>query len=113
MADVEPLLEQAGHGRNFARGREAFTAAQCIPVPPHGQPGRVVGSELTAISSRYNRHDVLESILLPSKVVSEQYQNMTFTKKNGDEVTGRIAEEDDRKVAVMTNPQTDARARNP
>ena len=52
----------------------------------------------------YTRRDILESILEPSKVVSEQYQNMTLFLKDGGDVTGRIIEEDNSKVVVVTDP---------
>ncbi len=106
MADLQPLLEQTAKGRSFARGKDAFTSAQCMQCHRFGNVGGAVGPELTAISSRFSHRDILESILEPSKVISEQFQNTTIIKRNGDDVTGRIAEEDDRRVLVVTNPLT-------
>ncbi|WP_040549828.1 c-type cytochrome [Pedosphaera parvula] len=106
MEDLLADLDKASKGRSFAKGREAFTAAQCIQCHRFNNEGGAVGPELTAVSSRFARKDVLESILLPSKVVSEQYQNTTVTKKDGDDVTGRIIEENDTKIVVVTNPLT-------
>ena len=59
---------------------------------------------MSAVSSKYTRRDILESILEPSKVVSEQYQNMTLFLKDGSDVTGRIIDEDNSKVVVVTDP---------
>ena len=59
---------------------------------------------MTAASSKYTRRDILESIIDPSKVVSEQYQNVALTLKNGDDVTGRVIEEDSRRIVVVTDP---------
>jgi putative heme-binding domain-containing protein len=42
----------------------------------------------------------------PSKVVSEQYQNVTVTKKDGDDVTGRLVEETDSKLVLVPNQLT-------
>lgn len=106
MADLQPLLDQVATGRSFSKGREAFAAAQCVQCHRFGNQGGAVGPELTAVSSRYGHRDILESILEPSKVVSEQYQNTVITKKDGDDVTGRIVEENDQKVVVVTNPLT-------
>ncbi|HZQ48129.1 MAG TPA: c-type cytochrome, partial [Verrucomicrobiae bacterium] len=106
MADLQPLLDQVGKGRSFAQGKEAFTAAQCAQCHRFGNQGGSVGPELTAVSSRYGHRDILESILEPSKVVSEQYQNTVITRKDGDDVTGRIVEENEQKVVVVTNPLT-------
>jgi len=73
-----------------------------LPEPLEA-PG-AVGPELTAASSKYTRRDILESIIDPSKVVSEQYQNLALALKNGDDVTGRIIEEDSRRIVVVTDP---------
>jgi putative heme-binding domain-containing protein len=104
MADIEPDLDQLKSGRSFARGKEAFTAAQCILCHRFGKTGGAVGPELAAVSSRLASRDILESILLPSKVVPELYQNTILTLKNGDDVIGRIVEETDQKLVVMTDP---------
>jgi len=45
-------------------------------------------------------------MLEPSKVVSEQYQNMTVFKKDGDDVTGRIVDDSDGKLVLVTNTLT-------
>src|SRR5256714_10585932 len=50
------------------------------------------------------RRDILESILEPSKVISDQYQNITVVKKDGDSVTGRLIDESDDKLVLQPNP---------
>lgn len=102
--DLEPVLDQASQGRNFARGKEAFQVAQCLACHRFGNEGGSSGPDLTAISSRFTRRDILESLLEPSKVVSEQFQNTTFNLKDGEEVTGRVLDETDTKVVVQPNP---------
>jgi putative heme-binding domain-containing protein len=104
MEDLQPALDEVSKGRSFAKGKEAFTAAQCILCHRFGNEGGGTGPDLTAVSSRFTRRDILESIVDPSKVVSEQYQNTIFTLKNGDDVTGRVAEENDQKMVVVTDP---------
>jgi putative heme-binding domain-containing protein len=109
MDDLLPHLEQVSTGRSFDKGKEAFAAAQCSACHRFGSEGGSVGPDLTAITSRFSRRDILESILLPSKVVSEQYQNMTVIKKDGDDITGRIVEDTDQKLVIVTNPLTQDR----
>ena len=53
---------------------------------------------------------MLETIIEPSKVISDQYQNITVTKKNGDDVTGRLVEENDERLVLVTNPLSGERA---
>jgi putative heme-binding domain-containing protein len=59
---------------------------------------------LGGAASKYTAHDLLESILEPSKVISEQFENTTVIWKDGEGVTGRIVDEDDKKVVLQTNP---------
>jgi len=106
MADIVPSLAEAASGRNFRRGREAFTTTQCILCHKFGTEGGSVGPDITGAASRFNRRDLLETIIEPSKVISDQYQNITVTKKNGDEVTGRLVEENEQRLVLLANPLT-------
>lgn len=108
--DLLPALDQVGKNRSFSKGKEAFAAAQCITCHRFGNEGGAVGADLTAISSRFSRRDILDSIIEPSKVVSEQFQNTTIVKKDGEDVTGRILEESDKSVVLLVNPLTGDRA---
>src|SRR5258708_29321241 len=99
-----PELERVGNGRNFQKGKQAYNDAQCIACHRFGNEGGAVGPELTAASSKYTRRDILESILDPSKVISEQYQNYVIVKKDGDGVIGRIVDENDQRIVVASNP---------
>jgi putative heme-binding domain-containing protein len=69
-----------------------------------GNSGGSVGPELAAVSSRLSTRDILESILEPSKVVSELYQNTVVETRDGDIRTGRVVEEDNGKLVLMTAP---------
>ena len=104
MTDLDPLMDRVGAGRNFNRGKETFESAQCLACHRFGNEGGAVGPDLTAVSSRFKRHDILESIIEPSKVVSDQYKNTTVRLKSGDVVEGRIIEETDEKLVVQPNP---------
>ena len=69
-----------------------------------------MGADLTAVASRFSRRDILESILDPSKIVSEQFQNTTVVLKNGDDHTGRLVDESkDSLVLVPNQLQPDTR----
>jgi putative heme-binding domain-containing protein len=104
MADLENDLSQAAHGRSFSNGKAAFNDAQCIQCHRLNNEGGSIGPELTAAFSKYSRRDVLESIIDPSKVISDQFQNYIVLKKDGDSVTGRIVDETNEKLVVQPNP---------
>ena len=71
-----------------------------------GNDGGSVGPDLTGVAGRFNRRDLLENILLPSKVISDRYQSFTITKRDGEEVSGCITEETDEKIVLLVNPMT-------
>jgi putative heme-binding domain-containing protein len=104
MSDLLPDLAKAKSGRSFEKGKAVFTEAQCILCHRFGNSGGSVGPELAAVSSRLATRDILESILEPSKVVSEQYQNTVLTLNDGDVVAGRLIEANDQKLVLMTDP---------
>jgi putative heme-binding domain-containing protein len=104
VADLVDSLDQVSHGRNFKRGKEAFTAAQCYACHRFDNEGGAVGPEMTTVSTRFTRRDILESIIEPSKVISDQFAATDFTLKDGDVVSGRILEENDARYVVLVNP---------
>jgi putative heme-binding domain-containing protein len=104
MEEAAQLLDRAAKGRNFARGKEAFAAAQCAKCHRFGDAGGGVGPDLTAVASRFDRRAILESVLEPSKVVSEQYQNEQFDTLDGRVVVGRVVDETADSLAVQPNP---------
>jgi len=103
MADFATELTDDTRPRNFQRGRQAFADAQCLSCHRFGNDGGAVGPELTAAGSKYTRRDLLESILEPSKVISDQYANKTVTLVEGDLVTGKIISENDDLLVVETD----------
>jgi len=104
MEDLMPELDKVSKGRNFEKGKQAFNDAQCIACHRFGNEGGAVGPELGAASSKYTRRDILETIIEPSKVISEQYQNTALILKNGDEFSGRVMEENSRRIILMIDP---------
>jgi putative heme-binding domain-containing protein len=107
MADLEPSLPEVSNGRDFQRAKSAYAIAQCAAC--HGMAGTPaaggVGPDLTAIAARFRRRDILESIIDPSKVISEQFADTAVTLKNGDVVVGRVLEDSDERMIFQTNPR--------
>ena len=103
MADFEADLAKPLKSRNFEKGRQAFVDGQCLACHRFGIEGGGVGPDLTAVSARFSRRDVLESIIDPSKVVSEQFQNTSVWLKNGDDHTGRLMSETGDQLVLVPN----------
>ena len=104
MEDIVPILDQAERGRSFESGREALEAAQCLKCHRFNGEGGSTGPDITGIGNRFNSRDLLESILLPSKVVSDQYQNTRIVTKSNDVIVGRIEREEPDRLVVRTHP---------
>ena len=92
-----------------AAGRKAFEE-RCAICHRFGGLGKDVGPDLTTVASRFKRRDVLESILWPSRVISDQYQAEIFELADGKVVSGLIVRENATAVLVRTpeNPEKPA-----
>ena len=91
-------------GRDFAEGSAMFKASLCISCHTLGGQGGSVGPDLTQLGTRFSGKDILESIIEPSKVISDQYAATNFLLKDGSTVTGRLIREDNDKYYVSQNP---------
>ena len=77
QANRDQILElqmNAPAGKNIAGGRATFEKV-CATCHRFGPIGTDVGPDLTTINSRFKKKDILESILFPSRIVSDQYQS--------------------------------------
>jgi putative heme-binding domain-containing protein len=86
-----------------ARGQWLFTEAGCAACHRFGRTGGVVGPDLSAVGSRFDRRALLESILEPSRVVSEVYRTTTVITRGGDILEGRLLAEDEQAVTLGLN----------
>ncbi len=82
------LTEKEGKSGDAAKGKEVFTKAQCIKCHKYGKDGEGVGPDLSNVSKRFKRPDILESIYYPSKVISDQYRSTQFVTKQGQTING-------------------------
>ncbi len=104
MDDLAPVIANATTGRNFERGKAAFEAAQCSKCHRFNNDGGSTGPDLTTLGNRFAPADVLEAIILPSKVVSDQYAPTEVRTKDGEVFLGPVMAEDADSVSIMTNP---------
>lgn len=111
MADLLPDLDRVSGARSFERGRQAFVEAQCLACHRLGHDGGTIGPELSGAGSKYDRRSLLESILEPSKVINEQYQNTTLVLKNGDSYSGRVVRDSAGELVLETDPTAGTRER--
>ncbi|MBC7964542.1 MAG: c-type cytochrome [Fuerstia sp.] len=99
LADVETGLT----GRSFDNGRKMFQVTACFKCHRFAGDGGIVGPELTAVARRYNARTMLEAIIEPSKVVSDQYEANIFVLDSGKQVVGRVVNLNNDKIMVCEN----------
>ncbi len=104
MEAALPVVESGLVNRNFEQGKAMFAASRCISCHAMRGEGSNVGPDLTQLGTRFSAKDMLESIIHPSKVVSDQYAATIFTLKDGNSVLGRLINEDNDKYMVSQNP---------
>jgi putative heme-binding domain-containing protein len=91
--------------RNFEHGQRTFAAARCIVCHRFGTDGGATGPDLTQAGGRFQVRDLVEAIVDPSKVVSDQYKASIVQTADGRVVTGRIVSESPEKIVVVTDPE--------
>lgn len=99
LADVEAGLQD----RDLANGSRMFTLAGCYKCHRFGGRGGIVGPDLTAVGRRFNSKALLESLLEPSKVVSDQYEATVFVTSEGKQVVGRVVNLNGDRIMVSEN----------
>jgi len=91
-------------GRDFERGKAMFQALACAACHRFGDVGSGVGPDLTGAGNRYSVHDLLQAIVEPSHVISDQYGSEIFELSDGSALAGRVVGEDGDALLVLTNP---------
>jgi putative heme-binding domain-containing protein len=90
VAELVPIVQKGLKKRNFERGRTLFGETKCAACHYYGGEGPAHGPDLTMAGARFNVPDLLESIIEPSKVISDQYAAVVITLKDGRVITGRV-----------------------
>ena len=88
--DLKASADQDLQGRDLTRGERVFATAQCFKCHRFQGRGGMVGPDLTAAGRRFNTQNLLESLVEPSKVISDQYQATLFVMDDGQQIAGRV-----------------------
>ncbi|MCP3691507.1 MAG: c-type cytochrome, partial [Planctomycetaceae bacterium] len=85
-------LEKPLRKRSLAAGRNLFHATQCAKCHRFAGEGGAVGPDLSTALQKYSIPDLLDSMLTPSKVISDQYGSHQVTTDAGKVLVGRAVE---------------------
>ena len=104
LADV--VTDSAPRG-DLQRGATIFREALCTRCHRVGATGPAVGPDLTYVGRRFTPRDILQSILIPSQVVAENYRNVEVVTTDGRVIIGRPLTAGDyraEKLRIATDP---------
>ena len=87
---LEHLTSEAGSKGSPEKGQVVFQKAQCLKCHRFGDAGESLGPDLTSISKRFMKKEVLQSILYPSHVISDQFAAKTLVTTDGRAYTGIV-----------------------
>lgn len=102
--DVLQFAEGRLTGRNFESGKNLFAATACLTCHRFNGEGGGLGPDITGSGNRYTLRDLLENIIEPSKVISDQYESTQLDLKDGGVLVGRILKEENGKITLAINP---------
>ncbi len=86
---------------SLEEGRAVFDKL-CAQCHKFGAIGKEVGPDLTTMTSRLKKKDVVESILWPSKTISDQFEMALVQTKAGDVISGMVQRENAQAVFMIT-----------
>ncbi len=105
LKEVVASLPARLTGRDFARGKAMFTATACISCHRFAnEGGSGAGPDLSGAAGRYSVRDLLENIIDPSAVISDQFGSEQIERTGGDPIVGRVVGEEGGDLLVMANP---------
>lgn len=91
LKDLKPLTDRDATPGDAKRGAAIFREALCSRCHRAGAMGPAVGPDLSYVARRFDRGDILEAIVEPSRSVAENYRNLTIITDSGQVLVGRLA----------------------
>ncbi len=84
------------------RGARVFQRARCADCHVFGDIGRGGGPDLSTVVARFRRSEILESIVYPSRVISDQYVALRVEMADGRSYVGMHAAESETGLTLIT-----------
>ncbi len=103
--DVVALESKLKSGRNFKNGERAYAAARCVICHRFGGDGGATGPDLSQVAGRFGLKDLAESIVEPSKVISDQYKASVVRTEAGNTYVGKIVNDANEKYTIVVDPE--------
>ncbi len=82
----------SGSNRDFERGRNAFFVTSCAACHRFDNYGGDIGPDLSSVNRRFSTRGLVEKIIDPNILVSDQYSSSVVTLRDGSSITGLVLE---------------------
>jgi putative heme-binding domain-containing protein len=102
--DFSERLAEFNFGRDFASGRQMFTAASCISCHVMNQQGREFGPDLAQLDPQWDAKEILLHLIEPSKKIDDKFRTRILLLSSGSTVSGMVTFEDDQIIKLVENP---------
>lgn len=97
---VSYLEGDKGHAGEPIQGKLAFTKASCAQCHRFGSYGESIGPDLSGIAKRFTKREIVEAILYPGHVVSDQYASKKVLTLDGKVYVGMVSEQADGTLVI-------------
>jgi putative heme-binding domain-containing protein len=104
VEEALPIVEQKSRKPDFEQGKLMYAAGRCSSCHTMRGEGGNIGPDLTQLGTRFSAKDMLESIIEPNKVVSDQYAATVLTMNDGSSILGRVTNENESTYFISQNP---------
>ncbi|MCG8433472.1 MAG: c-type cytochrome, partial [Gammaproteobacteria bacterium] len=85
MKNAEQAVRGGLTSRSFESGRNLFHAIGCAACHRFDGQGGDIGPDLTSVRNKFSTRDLLESMIEPSKSISDQFGSEIVSTKAGDD----------------------------
>lgn len=105
---VDAILKRTNEGlkgRDYENGKKMYAAARCVVCHRFAGDGGSTGPDLTQAAGRFALKDLVEAIIEPSKVISDQYKTVILSTDEGQTITGRILSDSPEALLIATDPE--------
>lgn len=103
FSELTSYLESTeGKSGDAAKGALVFQQGQCSKCHRHGDRGESVGPDLTNIGKRFHGKEILQSIVYPSHVISDQYASKAILTTSGRALVGIVGDGGADRIIVLT-----------
>jgi len=103
---LHALGEGALRGRSFEKGRNLYHATSCSACHRFDGAGGAIGPDLTTVANKFSVRDLLDAMLEPSAVISDQYAAHIVLGKDGTLAEGLLADDGDELIVYTRDPSS-------